>query len=274
MGMTSDYGTAIPRDSSSSDYGALPARFNAPGYQPFRSGAKPSVYASAGDFSGSGSADTLVGGAGGLPGGADRLAGDFNPLPVSGVTFMPGGVPQGVPGGFAPVGDPANPGVVPAGDPPPGAASTGGVPYATDPMRRTAGFTNIGNGVMQTPAPKPSLGMRIARQAVPAVASMLAGPGLGMLASVIARSAFQGSLDKTQPYRGALAAPQYAPAAPNPYGGYTTGSSYSASPFTPSGAGWQAPSFDPISGGPLYATNPLTHTYVDSQGRTHSYEPG
>ena len=53
----------------------------------------------------------------------------------------------------------------------------GGVPYATDPMRRTAGFTNIGNGVVQTPAPRPSLGTQIARVAVPAVAGIVGGPG-------------------------------------------------------------------------------------------------
>jgi hypothetical protein len=118
------------------------------------------------------------------------------------------------------------------------------------------------------PQPKPSLAARI----VPAVAGALAGPGLGMLASVIARSAFQGSFDRAQPYRGPIQGSQYAAAAPNPYGGYTTGSSYSASPFTP--AGYTAPNFNPTSGGALYAYHPDGQgggTYTDSQGRIHSY---
>lgn len=158
-------------------------------------------------------------------------------------------------------------GVAPATAP----STLGGVPYATDPMRRTAGFTNIGNGIVQTPAPRQSLGSRIAVGAVSAGANMLV-PGLGLLTRLLGNSiARTGSFDNAQPYRGATGG-NYATAAPNPYGGYTTGSSYSASPFTPSGSGWHAPSFSTGSGGALYAYNPETHTYVDSQGRTHSYD--
>jgi hypothetical protein len=258
-------GDSIPQDGMLHHQGALvdlPYRFGDP--MPMRevgiASADPNFAPTvAPDFSGSGSTDTLVGSSGGLPGGADRFAADFNPPPVSGVTFMPGGFQAQ--GAELPA----------AGDPPPDTAGTGGVPYATSPLQHFAGYTDIGNGVMQTPAPRPSLGMRIARQAVPAVAGALAGPGLGMLASVIARSAFQGSFDKTQQYRGPVQG-NYAPAAPNPYGGYTTGSSYSASPFTP--AGYTAPNFSPVSGGSLYSYQPNGQgggTYVDSQGRVHQY---
>jgi hypothetical protein len=274
MGMTSDYGTAIPRDSSSSDYGALPARFNAPGYQPFRSGAKPSVYASAGDFSGSGGADTLVGGAGGLPGGADRLAEAFSP-PASGVTFM-NGAPQGVPGVWA-----AGPGVVPAGDPPAGSPD---LMAGYDPQ--TGRFTDPADtGGLSQPARvaargaigpvsyvKPqSVAQRAGGVALGVGANALLGPLGGILARVLYNSATRGSFDKTSQYTGGPVT-SYDRAAPNPYGGYTTGSSYSASPFTP--AGYTAPNFNPTSGGALYSYQPNGQgggSYVDSQGRVHQY---
>jgi hypothetical protein len=171
-------------------------------------------------------------------------------------------------------GDPA------AGDPAALGSATGGVPYATNPLRHFAGYTDIGNGVVQTPVPKPTLGARIARQAVPAVASMIGGPAIGLLASVIARSASRGTLDNAQPYRGPTGG-NYATLmttggvpALTPYGTrqYSTGSSISNSPFTP--AGYTAPSFDPVSGGPLYSYKPDGSgggQFVDSQGRVHNY---
>jgi len=84
----------------------------------------------------------------------------------------------------------------------------------------------------------------------------------------------RGTLDNAQPYTGGPVTP-YDRTGTTQWGSalYTTPSgSQSASMFTPTSAGWQAPNFNPISGGPLYATNPLTRTYVDSQGRTHSYD--
>jgi len=282
MGMTSDYGTAIPRDSSSSDYGALPPQFYAPGYQPFRSGAKPSVYASAGDFSGSGGTDTLVGGAG-----SDRLSSAGGRLvptsvihgPASGDFNLGNGGPA--PGGFAPVGDPANPGVVPAGDPapPPAVDSTGlsvddtGNPYfagGVGPMARAP----IGTQYVGAPKPK----VTFADRAVPALAGMT--PGIGLILAPILRSAMRtGSFDNAQSYRGPIQGRNYAtlmtsggvPALTD-YGTrqYSGPNGISNSPFTPQG--YTAPNFNPVSGGALYAYNPQTHTYVDSQGRTHSYD--
>jgi hypothetical protein len=157
-----------------------------------------------------------------------------------------------------------------------GPAAPGGVPYATNPLRHFAGYTDIGSGVVPTPMPKPSLGARIGVSAASAAAGALGGPVFGLLARVIGNSLMRtGSLDNAQPYRGAIQGTQYATATPNSYGaGYSTGSSYSASPFTPSGSGWHAPSFSPVSGGPLYSYNPETHTYIDSRGNAHSYEPG
>jgi hypothetical protein len=190
--------------------------------------------------------------------------------PVAGVTF--GDMPAPVTGGFGAAE------LLPAGTPPAGTAGTGGMPYATDPLRHFAGYTNIGNGVVQTPAARPSFGAQVARFAAPAAAGMVGGPVFGALAQVIANSASRGSFDNAQPYRGAIqdtgtSTGRYAPAGTTYWGTpqYYTGSSYSNSPFTPSGSGWQAPSFTQGSGGSLYATNPETHQYTDSQGRIHSY---
>ena len=81
-------------------------------------------------------------------------------------------------------------------------------------------------------------------------------PGLGLLISTLGNSLMRtGSLDNAQPYQG-MTTGNYAEAAPNPYGGYTTGSSYSASPYTPAGSGWHAPSFSTGSGGSLNAWRP------------------
>jgi hypothetical protein len=102
-------------------------------------------------------------------------------------------------------------------------------------------------------------------------------PGIGALLSVIAGSAFRGSFDNAQPYTGGPVnynSLGYQGANMTPYGTrqYTTPSGgFSNSMFTPSGSGWQAPNFTHGSGGSLYATNPETHQYTDSQGRLHSY---
>jgi peptidoglycan hydrolase-like protein with peptidoglycan-binding domain len=266
-----------PWSSNSADvtgYSAEPqgmgAGLSAPSYQPTQSSFGGPVtslggYSSRLGTSGERAEDVPGEAVGELP------SADTGEVTSPGVVTMPQGWNGGPPVPFGPASPETTPGAIAAGNvsgAPGGAA--GGVPYATDPMRRTAGFTNIGNGVVQTPAPRLGLGTRIARTAVPAAASMV--PVIGPLLGLIARSAMRtGSFDNAQPYRGVTGG-NYAPAAPNPYGGYTTGSSYSASPFTPSG--YTAPSFSPISGGPLYSYQPNGQgggTYIDSLGREHPY---
>jgi hypothetical protein len=204
-------------------------------------------------IAGSGSTDHLRGAAG-----ADMTSG------VAGVTFRD--MPAPLPNGFGPAGDQV---MAPAGT-----AGTGGVPYATDPLRHFAGYTNIGNGVMQTPAARPSFGAQVARFAAPAAASMIGGPVFGALAQVIANSASRGSFDNAQPYRGPTGG-NYASAGQTPWGTQqfysNTGHNLGNSSFTPAGAGWHEPSFDTKSGGASYAYNPQTQQYTDSQGRIHSY---
>ena len=137
--------------------------------------------------------------------GGEFPASDLNRYLTNASDVLPGGAQFQVgltPAVLPAAGDPAQPAALDT-------TATGGVPvraqgvpYATDPMRRTAGFANIGNGVMQTPAPRPSLGAQVARYAVPAAVGMVGGPAMSLLAGVIARSASRGSLDNAQPYRG------------------------------------------------------------------------
>jgi len=176
---------------------------------------------------------------------------------------------------FGPASPETTPGAIAAGNvsgAPDGAP--GSVPYAANPLRHFAGYTDTGNGVVQTPRPPPSLGARVAKGAATFGAGAVGGPAFGMLANVIGNSLLRsGGLDNAQPYRGPTGG-NYASAGTTPWGTpqYYTGSSYSNSPFTPSG--YTAPNFSPVSGGPTYAYQPNGQgggTYIDSRGNVHPY---
>jgi hypothetical protein len=222
-------------------------------------------------IAGSGSTDHLRGAAGAdmsVPGGV---------VTSPGVVTMPQGWMSGPlqPGGFAPAGPqsiaPAGGNVGGAGIPWAGAApavsidDTGYPDTGVGQPARVAARGGIGAVNYQRPL---TTGQQIGRAGLSMV------PGIGALLSVIAGSAFRGSFDNAQPYRGPNGG-NYASAGQTPWGTQqfysNTGHNLGNSSFTPAGAGWHEPSFDTKSGGASYAYNPQTQQYTDSQGRIHSY---
>jgi hypothetical protein len=112
------------------------------------------------------------------------------------------------------------------------------------------------------------------------VAGNAAAPGLGMLLGAIYNSAMRhgGTLDNARQYTGGPVTP-YNRTGTSPFGSAVYGAAYGAtgysnSMFTPTAAGWNAPNFSSVSGGPTYSYQPNGQgggQYIDSQGRVHNY---
>jgi hypothetical protein len=171
-----------------------------------------------------------------------------------------------------------------AGDPapPPAVDSTG---LSVD----DTGYSDTGAGqparvaargaIGAVPYVKPqTVGQRVGGAAL-RVAGNAAAPGLGMLLGAIYNSAMRhgGTLDNARQYTGGPVTYNGDRAGVSPWGSAVYGAPYGATGYsnsmsTPTAAGWVAPSYNAVSGGPSYSYNPQTHTYIDSQGREHPYE--